>query len=553
MIFNDNYKWLSGWIHDYYCDKDGSNLIFNVNNSKYFECPLCHYKYTDEKRKRAWVTKYRYKIFNKLEEYSINYCLSKNKQYLKYIEEALNYYALNYNKFSIHNKDGHIFGDVNCFDKCGRITAQGLNEAMIAIQIVNCIENMGTYVRKNITQNVFNLLFPKIHELLKPQVNRIHNIACYEVCAIGMMGILSDNFEMINYAFNSKYSFYNQLNKGVTKDCFWFEGSFHYHLFVLNPILQLLKIAKNHNYYIPTSYYDIARKMLIQAYKCSFSDCALPSPNDGWPNRDLSDYKKVFELGNQVFLEKFDKILEMINTKINNTKTMHLLNTGFSVLKNEYWNVFLKYKDNNYGHAHPDKLNIEIKLGNAFLTHDLSTSGYGSEISQNFYKKTYSHNTIVVDGKNQNLECENIIKSCNNDSIDVEVKNIYDDINASRKIELFHSQLIDELTVNCKKENVIDYFFHCDAKLISRIDGCLVQEFKSYPYLKNIIEVSSKVDNILLEWDINGNKIISEIDLNGKKIYICKSPDNPNNIERTTLLIRNINKQSRVSFKMKWY
>lgn len=242
MNFNDNYEWLSGWIHDYYCDRDGSDLIFDINNSEFFECPLCHYKYTDVKRKRAWIIKYRYKIFNNLEEYSINYCLGKNKQYLKYIEDALEYYAFNYNKFLIHNKDGKIFDNyLNNSNKCGKITAQGLNEAMIAIQIVNCIEN------------------------------------------------------------------------------------------------------------------------------------------------------------------------------------------------------------------------------------------------------------------------------------------------------------------------VIDYFFHCDAKLITKIDGCLVEDLKSYPYLKNIIEASYNTDNIILEWNINGNKIISEIDLEGKKIYICKSPDNPNKIERTTLLIRNINKQSRVSFKMKWY
>ncbi len=34
----------------------------------------------------------------------------------------------------------------------------------------------------------------------------------------------------------------------------------------------------------------------------------------------------------------------------------------------------MEFKDNNLSHAHPDKLNIEIKHENKFLTHDLSTS-----------------------------------------------------------------------------------------------------------------------------------------------------------------------------------
>ena len=45
-----------------------------------------------------------------------------------------------------------------------------------------------------------------------------------------------------------------------------------------------------------------------------------------------------------------------------------------------------------------------------FLTHDLSTSGYGSNISKDFYKRTYSHNTIVIGVEIKNLNCESIIK-----------------------------------------------------------------------------------------------------------------------------------------------
>ena len=63
MKFYDDYKMQSGWIHDYYCDTDGAELIFDIKNPYFFECPICKKKYTDIKRKRAWVTKYRYDIF----------------------------------------------------------------------------------------------------------------------------------------------------------------------------------------------------------------------------------------------------------------------------------------------------------------------------------------------------------------------------------------------------------------------------------------------------------------------------------------------------------
>lgn len=70
------------------------------------------------------------------------------------------------------------------------------------------------------------------------------------------------------------------------------------------------------------------------------------------------------------------------------------------------YNVFIKYKDNNINHAHPDKLNIEIKSNNDFLTYDLFTSGYGSDILKKFYKASYSHNTVVIDGKKSEFEMQ---------------------------------------------------------------------------------------------------------------------------------------------------
>jgi len=160
MTFIDNYEWTSGWLHDYYCDKDGSELIFDLSNNKYFKCPVCKFKYTDEKRKRAWITKYRYRIFKLLENYSEKYLENKTNENLIFIEDALNYYSLNYDKFAIHNKAGEIFDTIiNTSNRCGRITSQGLNEAMISIHVVNCIRNISLYLETKTENHIFNLLF----------------------------------------------------------------------------------------------------------------------------------------------------------------------------------------------------------------------------------------------------------------------------------------------------------------------------------------------------------------------------------------------------------
>lgn len=180
---------------------------------------------------------------------------------------------------------------------------------MISIQIVHCINNISSYLDDKTKENVLNLLFPQIYDLLKTQIDKMHNICCYEICAIAMMGIILNNKEMLEFAFNSPYSFYNQLDKGITKDYFWFEGSFHYHFFALKPILELLQLAKVYNFDISEKYYNIGKMMLIQGFKCSFNDCSLPRPNDGWPNKHLSNYIEVYNLGNDLFHDEFSNII----------------------------------------------------------------------------------------------------------------------------------------------------------------------------------------------------------------------------------------------------
>lgn len=208
------------------------------------------------------------------------------------------------------------------------------------------------------------------------------------------------------------------------------------------------------------------------------------------------------------------------------------------MLKNEYWNVFIKYKDFNTNHSHPDKLNIEIKLNNNFLTHDLSTSGYGSNICKDFYKKTYSHNTIVIDGENQNLECNSIVNLSTENVISIASDDIYRESKITREIKLDNDKMFDKITVKCSETRTIDYFFHSDAKITNKIDGIDVKKIVEYPYLKDIKKVNCELGNVLIEWDLNGIKLATEINLDAQEIYLCKSPDNPNSKGRTTLLIR---------------
>ncbi len=80
---------------------------------------------------------------------------------------------------------------------------------------------------------------------MAPQAVAIHNISCWSLSAIGVMGLAMHDQEMIDYAFKSQFNMHEQLKKGVTKDGFWYEGSIHYNFFLLEGVSYLFLFSKN--------------------------------------------------------------------------------------------------------------------------------------------------------------------------------------------------------------------------------------------------------------------------------------------------------------------
>lgn len=135
--------------------------------------------------------------------------------------------------------------------------------------------------------------------------------------------------------------------------------------------------------------------------------------------------------------------------------------------------------------------------------------------------------------------------------MNVQVKNIYDGVDCSRKIELLNNKLNDYIKVDYSENQVVDYIFYCDAKLVSEFNSVDIDKIEAYPYFKGIKEVITKTDNISLTWKLNNQILNSDINLEDKKLFICISPDNPNIKNRVTLIIRNLSKKN-VSFNIRW-
>lgn len=166
-----------------------------------------------------------------------------------------------------------------------------------------------------------------------------------------------------------------------------------------------------------------------------------------------------------------------------------------------------------------------------------------------FIKRHISHNTVVIDGQDQYLNSISKVNNYSDNFIEVEVKKAYQDCLIKRMIKLEEKSFEDKLYVKCKENKNIDYFFHIDGILLSDLEYNEEMEIGIYPYLKDVKKVKCN-DVTSLSW--KSNDIFGEviIELDDKELYIGTTPDNPNDNDRTTILIRAISKEC--VFNLQW-
>lgn len=590
--FTDSPESISRWGHHYFCKEDGGLLIYNNHKPKEHECSICGKIYDNELFSGVWIYMYRNQGAINAWKSALLYQLTGETKYLGYVLTFATFYSDNYHLFKLHNKEGIDTKDDTVVPwGSARIMPQSLNEAIFLIRLINALEMVKSDIAPELIEKLHQNLFRPAFELFKPQVDKIHNISCWLNSAIGVMGLFSNQQDMINFTFEGDFNINEQLLKGITEDYFWYEGSIHYNYFTLEGIMNLLLFSKIYDYHFDLGE-KYVEKMLIQGYKYAFDNHQLPNPNDGWPNVNLKSYSYVYAIGTKIYGEKsaignvFINILNgsrarvefplskpyyfkndvsleefIFCPRIRNSPYDLLIeksaNFGTSycgLLKNNTVNLFYKYGHNGPSHAHPDKMNIEVVIKGKSLSRDLSNSGYGNMFCNEWHRVSASHNTVVVDGENHISVSGGFCTNLTDFNVELISKNVYPGIDFKRNIEISDEGYLDRFLVIADSENhIYDYFFHVEGSLISTLefaDESLEFENNGYQHLENIRRVLTDSEEVALKWHVDGLIMHSYIALNGKKLYIAESPDNPVTSYRTTLIIRS-NELSPI-FDLKW-
>lgn len=581
--FKDDPKNLSGWGHNYFCEDDGGRIIFNLDSPNNHVCETCNKKYADEKRDKAWLYFYRYKAFEIAYKAAILYKIANDITILNVVKKILCFYADNYSEFEIHSKDkvNLIENGVTGF---GKIMPQGLNEAVMLITIINTLE----IIKDDLSideRDKLNLFIVNITEFLFKQRGAYHNIICWINSAVGCAGIYLENETYLDSAINSNYGIMKQLAKGLTADYLWYEGSIHYHFFALEGILNLLLIADIHNYKLDGIKY-LCKKMLISAYNLAFDNLIFPNPNDGWPNISLKTYSYIYDLGKKIINDnEIDYIANKINSysisrnklplceptylqdislnrilfdpdfenNINNIETQLgksfiYYDSGIAILKNNYFNIFLKFAHKSQSHAHPDLLNIELTIKDRLVLRDLSNPGYGSKLYDTWFKKTLSHNTVIIGGEDQFYTESSNVLSSSDTGISVEIPDAFKRSKIRRDIMINDNVFNDSFYVECEEENYIDFVLHFDIHFkmnFNIIDSDLIYKDNGYEHLFDIKKIETEKESICLYFYDKELSFRTIFNLKNKDIFLCQSYDNPSSNMRNSLILRSFSNKAK--------
>jgi hypothetical protein len=594
--FHDDPASRSRWGHQYFCDEDGERLGFDPHEPSRHMCPVCHKAYVGEPYDGVWVYFYRNMAIVTALKAATVYRAIRDPRYLSHAKRILSFYAENYTKFVLHNKEDHLAESYDAMEwGCGRIMPQGLNESIICIRMIMTMLLLDEELDGTFKRELHDSLFVEMCSLLKPQVRAIHNISCWNLVALGAIGLYFDDRPLLDFVFGSKFGIRNQLAEGVTKDGFWYEGSIHYNYFLLEGLSTLLLFCDAYGYDFGTEEKRIVHDMLANGYAYAFDNQFFPNPNDGWPSINLKTFGYVYHMAAKVFGEQSDigNILKNIEahggerTRLPLSESYYVDNiiplerllftcgfdfgnyerlegkpyaypdSNFVMLRNGPLNVFLKYGLNGPSHAHPDIMQVEIAYGDLMVSRDLSNAGYRSRLCNAWHRTTLGHDTVVANGKNIPSTERGTLLSFTGLAAEAVAHDVYPGIDYRRSLQSGPCGLEDFFSVDAREQGVFDYVFHLEPEFsLDRTDlatepAALGFDGNGYGCLWDVGRVLTDGAVLTVVARRPGLEISITFDLGaGKRLFVCKSLDNPVDKTRTTFIVRSNDAHPRFRMKL---
>jgi len=494
------------WWHYYACPKHGASLRTGKQIGEWqweHICPVDNEVIQSDptKPERDYdgvvIMGVHSRFANLVRDLGIVYQVTGDRRYAEKAKAILLAYADRYLSYPLHDIRGKpsVGG--------GRVGPQTLDESTWLIPIAQGAdliwETLTDAERETLAQKLF---LPAAKEVILPHKMGVHNIQCWKNSAVGLVGFLLGDKQLIWEAVeNPERGYWTQMRKGVSPDGVWWEGAWGYHFYTLSALWHLTEAARNCGINL---YGDELKRMFDAPFKFMMPNWRLPAFNDSTEVALLTEIgfarfgitQPIYELAYARYREPLYAALLSRGERRNDFalwfgvgelpqpqpirwQSANYPASGYAILargegEQATW-LCLKYGPHGGGHGHPDKLNFVLYARGQVLALDPGITRYGVPIHRGWYKTTLAHNTLVVDEANQKPaegKCLAFGDEGGVEFVVAEAGDIYDGVRFVRSIALLDGNVVVVIDqVRCGGERLLDVALHLRGQWVNLPDG----------------------------------------------------------------------------------
>ncbi|MCS2158271.1 heparinase II/III family protein [Scandinavium sp. H11S7] len=402
------------WNHYFFCPEHSVRLLWDRHSPNKHRCPVDGAVFTGEPYYGGW-----WRWLNGLNakacyELAVLWLLTDDKRWCDNVIEILMQYARFYPGYEEH-------GGIP-YNGPGKANAQTLCEANCHADFVRGFDIVrGELSAQQETYIADRLLREGAEFLIRHRSNQIHNHEVKINATIGMTGVVLNEARYLEFAVNSEYGLRYQLENALLPGGLWFEGSLHYHYYALQAFMAFEKFACQSRFsLLEHPYY---RDMLTLPLTLLMPDMTLPKVNDCVNGQEKLGHSDIYEFAYHYYgTNEYGQLLaHLYRTEPRHTidalfygrplpaeplavsqSNEHNPGAGFTLIRNTPDRaICLKHGPYGGEHDHYDRLNLIVFNNGKALFPDLGTTGYGAPLHYGYYKNSFSHNTLCVNGLNQ--------------------------------------------------------------------------------------------------------------------------------------------------------
>ncbi len=560
--FSDDVSRRSGWGHNFCCPKCASQMTFDPHMKfappNVFACPHCGEKVSSVKHDEAWVYTYRYRSAAALESVAVCALLGEEAAY-DYMTRFIDFYAVHYAEFPVH---GDWAGK-------GKIQGQSLDEAVWAIAVLRGVNACGLLARvgEAKARYWYETLFAPMAELLFPQAKSIHNIPTWLLCACANIAVTFGDGALLEKALDSEFGIRNQVAKGFTKDGIWHECSMTYHYYTAEALTHFAALfAVSHP---DDPLLDEFEKIYTAPLAFAPDGWHLQCVNDGWYPQALGGSAPMMlraeRIVDSVELRSLaGEFLRRIPDRLAEPAMLLILRpeedeaTSVSATPAKPAEEVMLYPDTNYAffrtpvpailksgvltrsHMHCDYCSLIVPP----FSDDLGTPGYGHPLTPSWYRLGASHNVVTVDGAVPGQVLPSHVEHTASS-----VRAVVDTASAvpitrmERTLTPTADALLDECDYAADGEHTFDWLFHAKGDVTFSADGVPAGPLgteRGYQYFTDVRRMNvAPGERFTTSFCLNGETLTVSAEVtDGMEVWTAKSPDNPADNTRTTLVLR---------------